>query len=127
MNSINIAGRLVRDPEQKVVGDGVEMVKFTLAVDRYVGKDKPNAVDYFDCSVFGTRGAVIAKYCHQGDQLIVGGEMTSNTVDTGLEKPKKITYWGVKVNEFDFGSKKGSGSASSDDGFEDLTPDQLPF
>lgn len=120
MNNITICGRIARDPETKVVGDGIEVVTFSVAVNRYVGKDKPEATDFFECSMFGARGAAVAKYCNKGDQIMCRGQMTSNTVE---KEGKKTTYWNVKVDEFDFGSKKGGNTTKE---FSD-TPDELPF
>lgn len=125
MNNITIAGRLARDPESKVVGDGIELITFSVAVDRYQGKDKDKAVDYFECSVFGARGQVIKQYMHKGDQIICGGEMVSNTVE---KDGSKRTYWNVKVNDFDFGAKKGGGTtAPASNNTLDAVEDELPF
>ena len=33
-NNITIMGRMVRDPELSIVGNGISMVKFTVACDR---------------------------------------------------------------------------------------------
>ena len=45
MNRIIIKGRLTRDPELKTGDNGTEYCKFTVAVDRRVGKDKEKKAD----------------------------------------------------------------------------------
>ena len=78
MNSIIIHGRLVRDPELKTGGSGVEFCKFTVAVDR---RKKDDPTDFFDCTAFGKTGAAIAQYLKKGREILVSGRMESNTTE----------------------------------------------
>ena len=131
MNKIIIKGRLTRDPEQKVVGGGVEICKFTVAVDRRRGKDKEKQTDFFDCTAFGQTGAAIKQYMGKGREILVEGRMESNTVDKdGL----KMRYWGVTVDSFDFcGSRQDAAPAAAQEtpsdpsGFTPVETEELPF
>lgn len=40
MNSVNLIGRLVRDPELRYSQSGTAVLRFTVAVDRKLSKDK---------------------------------------------------------------------------------------
>jgi len=126
MNNITICGRLSKDPEIKVVGDGIELCKFSVAVDRYQGKDKESATDFFDCSLFGKRGATVEKWMHKGDQITLMGEMVSNIVE---KDGKKITYWNINVKDFSFGAKKAENGTQPTSAVaeESSLPDELPF
>lgn len=42
-NTVFLRGRLVRDPEMQYTPSGNALTKFTVAVDRYQGKDKEKA------------------------------------------------------------------------------------
>ena len=72
-------GRLVRDPELKVVGGGTELCNFTLAIDRS-GKDKDGnkQADFVDCTAFGKTGAFVDRYFKKGDGMLVRGRFQSD-------------------------------------------------
>lgn len=120
MNSIIIHGRLVRDPELKTGGSGVEFCKFTVAVDR---RKKEDPTDFFDCTAFGKTGAAIAQYLKKGREILVSGRMESNTTE---KDGQKRTYWGISVDTFDFCGKNDSGTPAAVP-TEVQAPDELPF
>ena len=50
LNIIGIQGRLVRSPEMRRTGSGVQVGNFTLAVDRdFKGQDGNKETDFIDC------------------------------------------------------------------------------
>ena len=129
MNKIIIKGRLVRDPELKTGGNGIEYCKFTVAVDRRKQKDKEQQTDFFDCTAFGNTGVAISKYITKGREILVDGRMES----TKTEKDgQKRTWWGITVETFDFCGSKGDGSApaptaDASSGMEQVNTEELPF
>lgn len=130
MNKIIIKGRLTRDPETKVVGGGIEICKFCVAVDRRKAKDKEKVTDFFDCTAFGQTGAAIKQYMSKGREILVEGRMESNTVD---KEGLKTKYWGITVDTFEFcGSRQDAASAAAQEpsdpsGFTPVETDELPF
>ena len=130
MNKIFIKGRLTRDPEQKVVGGGIEICKFTVAVDRRKGKDKDKQTDFFDCTAFGQTGAAIKQYMSKGREILVEGRMESNKSE---KDGVKRTYWGITVDTFEFcGNKNDATSAvapadADPSGFTPVETSELPF
>ena len=120
------------DPSGDDTGDirtGTEFCKFSVASDRYNGKEK--VADFFDCTAFGAKGVAISKFFQRGQDIVVVGEMTSNRVE---KDGGKVTYWGVAVRDFDFGgggNNQGTASAPAPapDGFTALAsdPEGLPF
>ena len=70
MNSVNIIGRLVRNPEEVATRSGKEMTTFSIAVDD--GRDE---VSYYDCKAFGKTAELVAKYKAKGDQVGVSGHL----------------------------------------------------
>ena len=129
MNKIIIKGRLTRDPETKVVGGGIEICKFCVAVDRRKAKDKEKITDFFDCTAFGQTGAAIKQYMSKGREILVEGRMESNTVDKdGL----KTRYWGITVDNFEFCGNKSDAPAAAQEpsypsGFTPVETEELPF
>lgn len=131
MNKIIIKGRLVRDPEMKTSASGVEICKFTVAVDRRMQKDKEKVTDFFDCTAFGNTGAAISKYITKGREILVEGRMeSSKTEKDGVKR----TWWGVTVDTFEFCGSKGDGQPSApapvideQSGMEQVNTEALPF
>ena len=126
MNSIIIHGRITKTPELKTVGSGTEVCKFTVAVNRPVGKDKEKIADFFDVDAWGQTGVFVEKYFKAGDGVIVQGEMQSRKYDKDGEKR---TAWSVHANRVEFAEKKGdsSGTGNNSGGFTEVTDDALPF
>ena len=128
MNLITIKGRLVRNPELKTSGGGMEYCKFTVAVDRRRQKDKEKQTDFFDCTAFGNTGVAISKYFGKGKEILVEGRMESNRV---AKDDTVRTYWGVTVDTFEFcGSKSDAAAPAPVDpasGMEVTNTEELPF
>lgn len=126
-------GRLVRDPELKVVGGGTEICNITVAVDRgRKDKDGNKQTDFVDCTAFGKAGAFIDKYFKRGDGILVRGRFQSDkyTAKDGTNRVK----WGVWIDEVDFPIGKGkSGNSNSEPTvadattFPDVSQEDVPF
>lgn len=123
-------GRLVRDPELKVVGGGVEICTFTLACDRgRKNKDGNRETDFVDCTAFGKTAAFVNKYFKKGDGALVRGCFQSHKYEgkDGMQR----TSWSVWVENIDFPiSKKGSNSgnaAAEQPAFTDIPAEDIPF
>lgn len=127
MNSIQLHGRLVRDPELKT-GGGVEYCKFTVAVNRPVGKDKEKITDFLPCTAWRQTAAFVNQYFHQGDGIIVEGSLHTHQYE---KDGQKRTAFDIDVIRVEFAEKKGGAAEAPRDpatGFETLVPDEdLPF
>ena len=75
MNKIELIGRLVADPELSVTADGLEMLKFRLAVHR--AKSKEKTADFIPCKAWGKTAAFISGYFGKGDMLALDGSLQS--------------------------------------------------
>ncbi len=103
MNQIVIKGRLVRDPELKAVGDGVELCSFTVAVDRQGGPGEKVA-DFFSCCAWRKTAAFVNQYFRKGQEVLLSGSMQSRRWE---RDGVKHTAWELSVDRAEFcGSKK---------------------
>lgn len=93
MNTINLVGRLGRDPEMRAIQSGETCTKSSLAVRKWRKEDAP---DWFELEVWGKQGQLLANYCKKGDQVAVQGRMTSEAYTTKDGKEQK--KWVVKVS-----------------------------
>jgi single-strand DNA-binding protein len=126
-------GRLVRDPELKVVGGGTEICNITVAIDRgRKDKDGNKQTDFVDCTAFGKTGAFIDKYFKRGDGILVRGRFQSDkyTAKDGTNRVK----WGVWIDEVDFPIGKGKADNGNSEqpvadatAFPDVSQDDIPF
>lgn len=126
MNSIIIHGRITKAPELKTVGSGSEVCKFTVAVNRPVGKDKEKVADFFDVDAWGQSGVFVEKYFKVGDGIIVQGEMQSRKYEKDGEKR---TAWSIHANRIEFAEKKGevATTGNNNGGFTEVQDENLPF
>lgn len=53
MNSVQLVGRLTRDPDVRYTDGGTTVARFTLAVDRRFKKDGGDEADFISCVAFG--------------------------------------------------------------------------
>lgn len=81
-NHVTLMGRLGGQPEVTFTKTGTAICKFSLATDRYTGKDedgkKNKETDWHSVTVFGKAAEVVGKYVDKGDQLLVEGSIQYN-------------------------------------------------
>lgn len=136
MNSINIMGRLTRDPEMTVVGNGQEKCRFSVAVERRRQKDKETQVDFFDCAAWAGTGAFINQWFKKGDGIAIKGRMESFKTE---KDGRNVVFWTVNVEEVEFPPAKKSGGQNAPSeggepvktdpatGFTEVSTEELPF
>lgn len=97
MNKITILGRLTRDPELSTTTTGIEVCRFSLAVDRRPNKETgEKKADFFPCVAYRASAAFVAKYMKTGDELLVNGRMESYKYEKdGQEK----SGWSLVVED----------------------------
>ncbi len=79
MNSVNLMGRLTKDPELRQTNNGKAVLNFSIAVDARQ-KDPTTgerAAYFFDCVAWEKTAELIAQYCCKGNKVGVTGELQS--------------------------------------------------
>ena len=74
MNSVNLVGRLTKEPELRRTGDGTAVCSCSLAVKRPMVKD---ATDFPEIVSWRQSAEYLAQYGHKGDIVAVSGPLTS--------------------------------------------------
>lgn len=135
MNHVVIKGRLTADPELKTTQTGVETCSFTVAVDRYAGKDKEKTVNFIPCRAWRATAAFIANYFMKGKEILIDGALNIDKYDKDGET-RSFAYINVDTVEFCGGKQKpdadtaGSvpaAAAKSNTAFAAVDDDDLPF
>ena len=111
INSVNLTGRLTRDPDVRYTDGGTSIARFTLAVDRRFKQDGGQTADFPSCVAFGRTAEFIERYFSQGMKLELTGR-----IQTGSYTNKdgvKVYTTDVIAEQVGFGESK---SASQDRG-----------
>ena len=106
MNSVNIIGRLTRDPELRKTSNGRSVTNFCLAVNR-ANED----ADFIDCVAWNQTADLAVKYLHKGSQIGVSGRIQSRTYDDNNGNSRKIVEVVIERMQFLGDPKKKEESA----------------
>lgn len=135
MNTVQLVGRLTRDPDFRVSDGGSSTCRLTVACDRRFKKDGQPSADFIPCVAFGKTAEFIDKYFFKGNRIGVTGR-----IQTGSYQGKDgntVYTTDVVIDSVEFveskdssGSKPTKESAPDDQGFvnvPDNIDDELPF
>ena len=136
MNSVDISGRMTREPEIRyATANNMAVAKFNVAVNRPFKRDGQANADFINCVAFGKTAEFIEKYGRKGVKFEIHGRW-----QTGSYKNKdgQTVYTNdCLVEQIEFSESKNSSSGGNDspstqenDGFMNI-PDgideELPF
>jgi len=84
INQITLVGRLTRDPDLRVTGEGVPRAWFVLAVARpFVPKDGERDADFISIVCWRQLASVVGEHLTKGRLVGVTGRLQVNTLDDG--------------------------------------------
>lgn len=82
MNSVNLVGRLTKDPDMKYTPNGKALTRFTLAVNRtFTNQQGEREADFINCSAWGKQAENIANYLKKGSLTGVTGRIQTSNFD----------------------------------------------
>ena len=136
MNSVQLVGRLTRDPDVKYSQDGKAHARITLAVDRRYRKDGEQNADFISCVAFGKTAEFVEKYFRKGMRMGLTGRIQTATYKN--QEGNTIYTTDVICENIEFVESKktdqaagGEQQAAGPDGFmripDQLGDDNLPF
>ena len=108
MNSVQLLGRLTRDPDVRYTDGGSTIAKFSLAVDRRFKHEGGETADFINCIAFGKTAEFIEKYFHKGMKIALNGR-----IQTGSYTNKdgvKVYTTDVVVENVEFAESKNNNS-----------------
>ncbi len=110
MNTINLIGRLTRDPESRSTGQGKEVANMRLAVPR---RDRDAAPVYVDVAAFDKLAELCNAHLEKGRQVAITGRLEYSEWET--EQGQKRSGHSVIANDVEFlGSKPSNGDEDSE-------------
>ena len=139
MNSVNLIGRLTRDPDLRYTQSGIAVVRFTLAVDRKLSKEKrqqaEQTADFISTTAWGKTAEIISNYFSKGSQIGIEGRIQTGSYE---KDGQRIYTTDVIVNSITFVGSKNSNSGGENqatsyqeqaeaNGFYPVDNDDIPF
>ncbi len=113
MNKVILAGRLTKDPELKTTGSGVEVVYFTVAVNRkYKKDDGTQEADFINCQAWRQKAVFLNKYFRKGAGVVLEGNIQTRKYQDRDGNNRTATE--VVVDELEFPQGKSGNNSSSD-------------
>ncbi len=139
MNSVTLLGRMTRDPELRYLQSGSATVRFNLAVDRGLSKEKKHeaerkgqaTADFINCVAWGKLAETIDRYFRKGSRIGVTGTIQTGSYER--QDGSKVYTTDVLVRNIDFidysNADTQQGQGGQDAGaFEEIeNTDDIPF
>jgi len=97
MNKVILMGRLTRDPEMRYsnAAEPLAIVRYTLAVDRRVSRDRRDAgeqtADFINCTAFGRAAEFVERYFRKGQMVSVVGRIQVRSYDDNTGQKRWAT------------------------------------
>ena len=100
LNRIILIGRLVKDPEKKILDSDVAVANFTLAVNRpKYKKDEEPQTDFIPVTTWRSTADFAEKYFEKGKQVYISGRLETYSYEDQNGQRK----YGFKVNADEIG------------------------
>lgn len=136
MNSVNLTGRLTRDPEIRYTDAGLSIARFSIAVGRRFHKDGEQSADFINIVSFGKTAEFIEKWFKKGTKIEVSGRIQTGSYTNN--DGAKVYTTDVVAEQVGFAESKNSQnsvdnilSESHDDGFvnipDGVIDEEMPF
>lgn len=91
MNSVNLTGRITKDPELRHTQSGNACCMFTLAINRkYKNAQGEYDTDFIPCVAWGHQAQFIGSYVVKGNLLEVTGNIQSRTYQTQSGEKRQV-------------------------------------
>ena len=131
-------GRLTRDPEMSVTQAGMEVARFTLAVDKQLSKDKKEELearnqptaDFINCVAFGNQAKFIKSFLSKGCRALVQGRIQTGSYEAQDGTRRYTTDIMVQnIEPIDWANSNDNSGFNDDfsQPFADETDGRIPF
>lgn len=116
MNSVQLVGRLTREPDVRYTDGGSTVAHFTVAVDRRFKREGEDSADFVSCVAWGKTAEFLEKYFRKGQRIGLNGRIKTGSYTN--QEGNKVYTTDVVTENVEFveskGAPAGSGDSSSD-------------
>lgn len=139
MNRVILTGNLTRDPELTVTPNGVNVCKFTLAVQRrFSNADGEREADFINIVTWRGQAENCHRYLHKGDKAGIVGSIQIRSYDDKDGVKRYVTEINADEVEFlntrnkdeqggDYSPKENTGAKRKPVVLTPIEDDSLPF
>lgn len=122
MNKLILVGRLCKDAEVSKINDQMQVMKYSIAVERdYTGKDGKKPVDFINCEQIGKDFSKLSQFVKKGKLILVEGSLN-------IDKVGEKYFTKAKVNKLEFLGGNTQDKDNSQQGqFSVVEDDDMPF
>ena len=122
INKLILTGRLVKDAEVSNINNQMQVMKYTLAVERdYTGKDGKKPVDFINCEQIGKDFSKLSKFVTKGKLILCEGSLN-------IDKVGEKYFTKAKINKLELlGGATNQEAPSAQPQFEIIEDDDTPF
>ncbi len=119
MNTINIIGRLIQDPELRSINDDRKLAKFSIAYNERWSTGEHTS--FFDVIAWGRQAETVSNFFKKGQRMGIQGRLRQERFeDKEGNKRNRVV---IVLNEFTFIEPKGSdGQGSSSSAYSNQPP-----
>lgn len=129
INSVNLTGRLTRDPELRVSQSDIAIGNFTLAVNRnFTDRNGERQADFINCVAFKKTAELLKQYVSKGSQIGVTGRLQSRSYEN--KEGQRVYVTEVVVENLVFLDTKSDNSQQSTNNYNqqsNVSVGQNPF
>lgn len=100
MNSVQLIGRLTKDPEVRYTDGGASIARFSIAVDRRFKQEGGESADFINCVAFGKTAEFIEKYFTKGKKIAITGRIQTGNYTNKDGQKVYTTDVVVETTEF---------------------------
>ena len=105
LNNVSLVGRLTKDPESKVIGQGTAVCNFTIAVNRnFKNQDGEVYADFIMCQAWKGQAEFIGSYIKKGNLVSLTGSIATRNYE---KDGNRVYITEVNVNSIQSLEKKG--------------------
>lgn len=126
INSTILQGRLTKDVEVRTPTNGVSVINFTVAWNRKINDDNEKVL-YMDCEAWRGTADLISKYFKKGNEIIVEGELYTNTYQTESGENRHNIRLNVNQVHFTYGNNKANDTTNEQPKMTPVLDEGLPF
>jgi single-strand DNA-binding protein len=109
-NSVQLIGRLVKDPEVRMTNTGKTVANFCIATDIVSSKDNKQT-EFINIVAWNQLAEIVKQYVGKGKLVFVAGQMRSRTWEDKHQQKRKD--WDVVIQTLKMLDKKDSGTGPS--------------
>lgn len=110
LNCAVIMGRLTADPELRKTPSGVEVTRFTVAVDRAYKQGEEKKTDFINVTAWRNTASFLCKYFTKGSMVAVQGAIQTGSYE---KDGRKINTFEILADNVSFCGDKNNGQSNN--------------